>query len=231
MTLSPRLGAIARLIPSGSRVADVGTDHGYLPIWLRTEGRSPFVIATDLRPGPLEAARKNAGRYGIETGIDFRLADGLDGILPQEVDTVVIAGMGGETIAGILERAPWLKAEGYRIILQPQSKVPELMDALAWVGYGVIDQHLVEDAGEIYTIYEVEVGGMERLSGGMRYIHPTLLARGDVPLEAYLSGLCEKLRWAINGLEQSQKAEDGAKRKAFAQTLSDLEQWKELCEK
>ena len=226
MTLSPRLAAIARLIPAGSRVADVGTDHGYLPVWLRQTGRSPFIIATDIRPGPLDAARQSAMRHGIESGIDFRLADGLAEVLPHEVDTVVIAGMGGETIAGILNRTPWLKAGEHRIILQPQSKIPELMDALALGGYRVSDQHLVEDTGEIYTVYEVTVGAMAPSIGGARYIHPVLLARGDDLLEPYLAGLCGKLRRAVEGLEKSQRPEDQDKRSEFQLILQELEKWR-----
>ncbi|MCL2827597.1 MAG: class I SAM-dependent methyltransferase [Oscillospiraceae bacterium] len=226
MTLSPRLAAMARLIPAGSRVADVGTDHGYLPVWLRQTGRCPFVIATDIRPGPLDAARQSAERHGIKSGIDFRLADGLGGVLPQEVDTVVIAGMGGETIGGILARTPWLKTGEYRIILQPQSKSPELMDALALGGYRVSDQHLAEDAGEIYTIYEAAAGDMAPPVGGARYIHPALLERGDALLELYLAGLCGKLRRAIEGLERSRRPEDQDKRSEFQLTLQELEQWR-----
>jgi len=155
MHLSARLAAVASLIPPGSRLVDVGTDHARLPVFLLAEGICPFVIATDISPGPLEAARRGARRAGITSGLDLRLGDGLEAVFSDEVDTVVIAGMGGETIAGILRRAPWLKSEPYRIILQPQSKIPELIDSLSEEGYCILGQHTVEDAGRTYTIFEV----------------------------------------------------------------------------
>ena len=155
MKLSPRLLAIARLIPSGSRVADVGTDHGHLPLWLLTRGICPFAVATDVASGPLETAKRNACRAGLTSGLEFRLADGLDAVSPLEVDTVVMAGMGGETILGIIAGAVWLKSEPYRMILQPQSKIPELIDFLSVEGYCILGQHFVEDAGRRYIIFEV----------------------------------------------------------------------------
>ena len=155
MRLSPRLAAIARLISPGNRLVDVGTDHALLPVFLLAEGVCPFAIATDISPGPLEAAQRSAQRAGITSGIDFRLGDGLAAVLSEEAGTVVIAGMGGETIAGILSRAPWLKSEPYQMILQPQSKVPELIDFLSVEGYHILAQHFVEDAGRSYLIFEV----------------------------------------------------------------------------
>jgi len=224
MTLAPRLAAIANLIPPGSRVCDVGTDHGQLPVWLLKEGRCPFVIATDLNPGPLETAKRTAKQVGIQSGLEFRLADGLAGVAPHEVDTVVIAGMGGETIAWILGQTSWLPAPGYRLILQPQSKLPELMKALAELGCRVQNQHLVEDAGKLYTILEVTAGQMASPVGGALYVHQSLLARGDPLLGRYLTELCRKFRRALDGLEQAAGTEE--KQRELKQILTDLEQWK-----
>jgi len=229
MTLSPRLAAIARLIPPGSRVCDVGTDHGRLPVWLAERQICPFIIATDLNPGPLESAKQTALQAGLHRGIAFRLANGLGAVAPQEVDTVVIAGMGGETILGILADAPWLRAPGYRLILQPQSKVPELIDALARRGYRVQNQHLVEDAGKLYTIFEAAAGETPPPTGGARYIHHSLLARRDPLLKVYLTQLCTKLSRAIHGLEQAENSAE--KRAEFTAALADLAQWRGEFEK
>ena len=108
MELSPRLDAIARQVPQGARLADIGTDHGYLPVWLLMRGTIERAIAADLREGPLGRARKTARQYGQSEKISFRLCDGLTDIDPDEVDVITIAGMGGETIATILEAAPWI---------------------------------------------------------------------------------------------------------------------------
>ena len=112
LELPPRLHLIAGWVPKGTRLADVGTDHAYLPNWLRLHGKIREAIASDLRPGPLERARNTGRLYGTD-GIEYRLCSGLSGIRPSEVDTIVIAGMGGETILSILKAAPWT-ADGQR---------------------------------------------------------------------------------------------------------------------
>jgi len=224
MELSPRLALIAHLIPPGSRVCDVGTDHGRLPVYLLEQKICSFAIATDLNADPLACAHKTAEQAGV-TEIAFRLADGLDAVEPHEIDTVVIAGMGGETIAGILADAPWLRAPGYRLILQPQSKLPELMDALARGGYRVQNQHLVEDTGKLYTVFEVSAGQMTGPVGGAQYVHESLLGRRDSLLELYLRTLCDKFTRALAGLKQAQGEEE--KRVLYTQTLVDLNRWRE----
>ena len=105
--LTPRLRSVAELVPRGARFADVGTDYAYLPVWLLQQGRITGAVASDLRPGPLERARGTAEKYGLTGRMDFRLCDGLSGIQPDEVSTIAMAGMGGETIAAILAAAPW----------------------------------------------------------------------------------------------------------------------------
>ena len=107
--LTPRLRTAADLVPAGARLADIGTDHAYLPAALLLEGKIPFAIAADLRHGPLLRAKETARQYGCQEKMAFRLCDGLRGIRPEETDAVVIAGMGGETIAQILQAAPWVR--------------------------------------------------------------------------------------------------------------------------
>jgi len=181
------------------------------------------VIATDVAAQPLEAARRSAVRAGVTSGISFRLADGLDAVEPDEVDTVVIAGMGGETILGILLGAPWLTDGGHRLFLQPQSKMPELMDFLARNGYQVQDQHLTEDSGRLYTILEVTAGHMESPQGGKCYVSRKLVERGDPLLETYLAERITKLRRVTAGLKQAGNEEKLAEAMA---ALHDLEKWR-----
>ena len=90
-----RLHAIATQVPLGAKLADVGTDHGYLPVWLLVHGRIDKAVAADLREGPLGRARETARQHRQEGKISFRLCDGLTGIAADEADTVIIAGMGG----------------------------------------------------------------------------------------------------------------------------------------
>ena len=102
LQLQPRLQCIASLVPQGARLADVGTDHGYLPVWLLQHGRIESAIASDINALPLDHARATAREYSVTERMDFRLCPGLAKIKAEECDAIAIAGMGGETILGIL---------------------------------------------------------------------------------------------------------------------------------
>ncbi len=133
-------------------MADVGTDHGLLPIYIAGSGLSGEIFASDIRSGPLDIARANAEKYGVSDKITFSLADGLDACPPRGVDTVVIAGMGGETIAGILSRAEWAISDDVMLVLQPQTKRRELESWLFSAGAEIFDAAVVEDSGKLYMI-------------------------------------------------------------------------------
>lgn len=162
MELTPRLKAIAQQVPLGARLADVGTDHGYLPVWLLMNGRITSAVAADLREGPLERARKTARQYGQSANISFRLCDGLTDITPDEVDTVVMAGMGGETIATILSSAPWTKQK--LLLLQPMTGGSHLRQWLQNNGYAILDEVLAREGKRLYSIWTVRGGVMPQLS-------------------------------------------------------------------
>ena len=149
--LSPRLGAVADLVTPGAAVIDVGTDHAMVPVWLVQTGRASRVLATDIRPGPLESAGALVAHTGTAGSIRLLRTDGLAGVGPEDGDTVIIAGMGGETIVSILAAAPWTR-EGTRLILAPQSKRAALRRFLTGNGYAIGAERLVEDGGRIYPI-------------------------------------------------------------------------------
>ena len=157
ITLQPRLRLLAEMTPPGGRLADIGTDHGYLPVWLLQEGRIPSAIAADVGAEPLEHARRTAAEYETQ-GLDFRLCDGLSGIEPEETDTVVIAGMGGETIRDILRAAPWAADGHHTLLLQPMTKVELLRGWLRENGYICTEERLVQDKGKLYVILSVTGG-------------------------------------------------------------------------
>ncbi|MDR2615724.1 MAG: class I SAM-dependent methyltransferase [Oscillospiraceae bacterium] len=125
-----RLAEIASRVPFGARVLDVGCDHGFVPIHLASSGAVGAVFASDIRPGPLDSARRNAEERGVADKIRFFLADGVPPEVAGLIDTVIISGMGGETIAGILERAPETLGTGVFFILQPQTKREALLSYL-----------------------------------------------------------------------------------------------------
>ena len=175
LELTPRLQLLADWVPQGARLADVGTDHAYLPVWLSLHGRVSCAIASDLRKGPLERARQTGSTYGAEN-IDYRLCNGLADIRGDEVDTVAIAGMGGETIAAILSAAPWTKDGKHTLLLQPMTRSAQLRRFLMENDYVITREALVRDRGTIYPVMEVQAGEMEltlgQLHGGAKLLRP-----------------------------------------------------------
>ena len=152
--LSPRLQMVADFVPPCACAADIGTDHGYLPVWLLQNGVVQTAIAADIHVGPLANARKSAAAYDLEERVRFVQADGLQFPDAQAADVITIAGMGGETICAILAATPWLR-QGKRLVLQPQSKVQELTDWLWHNGFTIEDAALCRDAGKRYLALRV----------------------------------------------------------------------------
>lgn len=159
--LIKRISAIASLVPKDSRVADIGADHGRLSIYLRQHGIAKSVIATDLRQKPLQNAVKNITAAGV-CGIDTRLCDGFDKICPDEIDAAVIAGMGGEVIAGIIDRAPFVAQNKIKLVLQPMSSAEALREYLICNGFFIDTELTVEEDGKVYTIIPAVYDGIKR---------------------------------------------------------------------
>lgn len=154
--MNDRLKTIAGYINTGERVADIGTDHALLPAYLVKNGVSPLVIATDAAQGPFAVARGRveklmAGRDDADC-IELRYGDGLAPLAPGEVDTVVIAGMGGELIARIMT-ADVAKAKSFaKFILQPRTKIPELKESLADAGFIIGEETTATERGRTCAI-------------------------------------------------------------------------------
>lgn len=204
--LSNRLGAIAGFIGENARVVDVGTDHGHLPVYLAQCGRARRITATDIRRGPLARAVATAEEYGVSHRIEFVLTDGLDGIDGTQYDTVVIAGIGGETIAGILERAPWTKADNVRVILQPQTKICVLSNWLDNNGFAILDEKLAEDDGKIYAVLLAGAGKSRApLDCAEIYADRILMEKRDPLLPRHLDHLIKKTKRIIAGMERSRR--------------------------
>lgn len=204
--LPPRLAAIAKLVPAGARLADVGTDHGLLPILLLKEGRIASALATDIRQGPLDRAIANAALHGVDK-ITFRLCNGLESVTPEEADTVVIAGMGGENIAGILAGAPWCRA-GVRLILQPMSRPEAVRRALPALGLHIRSETLTEDAGRLYSIILAEGGPADEYTEAELYTGLFRHVQNDRLFLRLLDEQASRLTPAVRGLECSPREED-----------------------
>lgn len=157
--LTPRLMKLAGMVREGAVLWDVGTDHGKLPVRLLLDGKLHYAIASDIKAGPLDSARETAKRFGAEGRIEYRLCDGLGGEVPDGIDTVVIAGMGGETIIDILENARWTADREVRLLLQPMSGIYKLRSYLYSNPYTIFGEHLVRERGKIYLCIDASGGG------------------------------------------------------------------------
>ena len=199
--LSPRLQRIADYVKTGSRVIDVGTDHAYIPIWLLQNGICESAFASDIKPGPLQNAARDAESAGVSDRLTLLHCDGLSLCTAEDVDTVIIAGMGGETIMGILSAAPWAKEK--HLILQPQTKYFELRAFLTEYGCHIADAALTYDTGRIYRVWQVEVG-VEDTSG---WVEAPLLRNHDPLLKPYMDDMIKRLHKQIQGQEKAANAD------------------------
>lgn len=156
--LGARLLAVAGLIQPGRVVADIGTDHGKLPLCLVAAAISPFAIAIDSREKPLQKARALAKRRGLEEKIDCRLGDGLAALAPGEAQEIVVAGLSGETIAAILAAASWVRSPGIHLVLCPSTRAPQLRRWLCEEGFALESETPVEEKDRPYTVLSARWG-------------------------------------------------------------------------
>ncbi|MCM1089376.1 MAG: class I SAM-dependent methyltransferase [Butyrivibrio sp.] len=156
--MSERLRALAELVTPGRVVADVGCDHGFLAIYLVKQGISPRVIASDVREGPLGAARAHVQEWGLSAYIETRLSDGLAGYQPREAETLVCAGMGGRLMQRILTDSPDVVAGFRELILQPQSELWQFRRFLRERGFHVADENILCEDGKYYFFFRVDCG-------------------------------------------------------------------------
>ena len=154
MQLSKRLSSVAWMVTVGNCLADVGTDHGYVPIYLYERNRIPRAIAMDVNKGPLERAKVHIEEYGFQEAIKTRLSDGLAALNAGEADSVVIAGMGGPLMIRILSAYPEVTASLKELILQPQSEISEVRIWLYEQGYEIVEEHMVYEDGKYYPMFK-----------------------------------------------------------------------------
>lgn len=159
--LSRRLHAAFLLVREGRTVADIGTDHAYLPIALVKVGKCDLAYASDIGKGPLNRAEENIKKAGLDEKIKTVLTDGATAF-ENLADEFIIAGMGGELIFDIISRAPFMKNRDVHLVLQPMTKVPTLRRLLAENGYNIEKEVLVFEDGKVYTLMSVYFDGKKR---------------------------------------------------------------------
>lgn len=189
--LSSRLLACCDFVSPGDRVADIGCDHGYLGIYLLKNGIASSVIGSDINEAPLQSAVRNSEKFGVRDQMSFYLSDGVRNI-PRDFDTMVCAGMGGDTMVAILSAAPWLKDGKYRLILQCQSKTPMLRRYLSENGWHIAEETVLKDGKFLYTVMNVVYAPGHLLTPGQCHFPPALTENEHKP--AYY-------RWVVGGLE------------------------------
>lgn len=204
-----RLAAAASFGRRGKRVADIGTDHASLPIFLVGNGFAASALACDINIGPLNAARLNIEAAGLSDSINTRLTDGLAGIEDYSPEDIYILGMGGELIWRIIESSELPKSDGVRLILQPMSHPYDLRRGLYANGFKIVDEALVRDRDRVYQIIVAEYGGIARSVGECElWLGELNLAKGGEDLSElsalYASGLEKKIKgYAFAGKSDS----------------------------
>ena len=158
MQLSIRMQAVADMVTPGGRIADIGTDHGYVPIYLVEQNKTDHAIAMDVRKGPLARAGENIVRFGCSDRIETRLSDGLAMLKPGEADTVIIAGMGGLLTIRILEAGLKVLQSVSECILQPQSDLDKVRQFLHQHHFCIVQEKMLIDEGKYYTVMRVVHG-------------------------------------------------------------------------
>ena len=218
LPLSNRLLTCCRFVHPGDRVADIGCDHGYLGIYLLKNAIASRVIASDVNESPLQSAIINAQKFGVREQMSFYLSDGLRNI-PRDFDCLVCAGMGADTMISILEASPWIKDPKFRLVLQCQSKRPELRKYLAEAGFSISRETLAKDGKFLYPIMEVSYSPGNPPRPWDYYISPQLLADNSPLLPEFLMRVIGGLEKSTDGLRR----EGGEKYEAMTEVLTHLQ--------
>lgn len=229
--LPPRLNCIAEKVPPGSVVADIGTDHAYLPIHLVLSGRSPRAIGTDTRPSPLAAAAANIIEAGVAGRVELRQGSGLSVLTPGEVDVVVIAGLGGALTCRLLDADPEVRWSIERFILQPMIGAEVVRRWLDDNQLRLADEDLVEDDGRLYEVIVAEprTGSQPAYADSLGFsrqvldfVGPVLLKKRHPLLRRHVETKLAQFRKALEGLLQGQAPRSAEVRQRYQRIADGL---------
>lgn len=198
LPISKRLLACAAFVEPGQRVADVGTDHGYLAFTCCNPAGPVEYWRRMWRSSLWARAMENARRFGVREGLSFHLCDGVRG-LPRDFDVLLMAGLGAETMVGILRSGPWLRGGRYRLVLQCQSSQNELRQYLSEHGWEITREEPVRDGKFLYTVLEAKPG-CQSLTPGQHFASPALLASGSPLVGEYLAFCRQAVEKVVLGL-------------------------------
>ena len=216
-----RLECIASKIPDGVGMIDVGTDHAYLPVAMAQRGYRGNLLASDIGEGPLAVARRHAEEAEVGERIRFLCCDGLDLCPPDDVDCIVIAGMGGDTITGILDRGEFCMDTRYLLVLQPMTRAEVLRYWLVYNEFEICSEELVEDAGTLYQLLIARFGGETKLTDAELFAGKASLAKDPALYRCQLEQLCCRFEQAISGMERGESA-NGPRAQLYREILEQL---------
>lgn len=206
MQLSKRLAKVAEFVTEGNILADIGTDHGYIPIFLVKNGIIPSAYAMDINKGPLERADEHISEEGLENKIETRLSNGLDKLYENEADTVLIAGMGGGLIIDILERGKNVLKTVKELVLSPHSEWKEVRRYLEDNGYDIIREEMIIDADKFYVIMKAVKGEVSPQNDIELKYGRILLVEKNKVLEEYLHKEKGKYMQILSNLKDNSSA-------------------------
>ena len=223
MELSRRLRSVADGVSPGNRVADIGTDHGYIPIFLVQKGIVPFAIAMDVKKGPLFRARDHIREQGLEDRIETRLSDGLEKLKKDEADTIVIAGMGGALMSDILERGLPVLSDGKELVLQPQSEIFKVRHWLHDHRYQIVREEIIKEEDKFYFVIVAEPGS-QRFSEEFLYQYGEYLLKEKTPwMKEYLEKESIKYKKILEKLEKEDSLLVNKRKEELKQQISLIE--------
>jgi tRNA (adenine22-N1)-methyltransferase len=221
--LTARLALVASFVRRGVPVADIGTDHAYLPVWLVNSGFAPGAVASDVRKGPLDRAKLTARSYNVENNIIFLQTDGLDGVEPSQADDVVIAGMGGELIASIICRCGWLKNPQKHLVLQPMTAQEDLREYLCKNGFTIVKEAVAAEkhGSKLYLVMSVYYSGKKSEADPLYLIAGELPKNAGDNARAYLEFKAKALNKKAQGMSKSknENAQESQKLKLLAENI------------
>lgn len=223
LKLKPRLKTAADMVRNGSRLADIGTDHAYLPAALILNGKIPFAIAADLRKGPLENAEATVRTYGIADKVTLRLSDGLKAFFPDEADDIVIAGMGGILITEILSAAEWVKNPDIRLILQPQSHSEDVREYLFANGFEILSESSCTEDGKAYICMCAEYTGNVTEHTRAEILLGPFPKRDDEASKAYVAKKLKRVSVRLDALKKSAPESDEVKK--LQEIIDEVKSW------
>jgi len=203
MVLGERLSAVASFVKNGAKVADIGTDHAKIPIYLVKNNKISFAVASDKNEGPLAFAKKNISSFGLEKNIKIIRGDGLESLKIGEVDTIIIAGMGGRLITEILSNSPQILTKISHLILQPMNEGNILREWLQKNNWKIENEILLKEDNKIYEIISVVQGKMQELNSVELLLGPIILNNKNDILKERLNNIIGKTKRKILGMEKS----------------------------